>query len=70
MNGRLTAANTQGIVLSILFARANSIAPADQGLINTAELLTGVTLPPVATAVVFSCDKSCDEIKGEEKDRR
>jgi hypothetical protein len=68
MTGADTIARIQGPVESILFARANSMAPADQGEVKSF----------AATAVVFGCVfvlleeawRREGEMRGEENERR
>jgi len=60
---QLTPANTHGTVLSILFARAISIAPADQGCITIESF--------GAAGVVAFVDSRREGVRsGEEKERR
>jgi hypothetical protein len=63
MTGKLTAAMIHGRVLSILFALANSMAPADHGLVKTAD-----NFPDVVALLALL--RSRGETKGEENDKR
>jgi hypothetical protein len=68
MTGKLMLARIHGIVESILLERASSIAPADQGVVNT-RATTAVVLGLVVLECggVFSKE---GEIRGEENERR
>jgi hypothetical protein len=71
MTGNELMANIQGTVLSSLFARAISIAPADQGLVKSimgfGEM--GVPLMVGGTMGLIGLMSEGD-IRGEEKERR
>jgi hypothetical protein len=69
--GNELMASTQGTVLSSLLARAISIAPADQGLVNSIIGFVGMGAPlrVGGTAGVIGLMREGD-IRGEEKERR
>ena len=72
MMGKELMAMTQGIVLSSLFARAISMAPADQGLVKKTEGFgaAGVPVMTGGTILLSSTLKTVLEIKGDENERR
>lgn len=68
MTGKETIARIHGTVLSILFARAISIAPADHGLVNRSEGLGAAGEPGVR---LEGCGWRSDGVRsGEENERR
>jgi hypothetical protein len=69
MTGADTVARIHGTVESILFARASSIAPADQGDVKT-RATTAVVLGRVVLLLVDGGLRREGEISGEEKERR
>lgn len=73
MIGALIPARIQGKVESILFARANSRAPALYGLVNSCRRTELLTCAPIWIAAAFDSprgSRSCGDKSGEEKDSR
>lgn len=73
MTGKEMMAKAQGTALSILFARAYSIAPADQGLANSMDGFGAAGLPgwrEAAEPSVIGSLRSVGERMGELKERR
>jgi len=71
MIGNDTMAAIHGIVESILFARAISIAPADQGDVNSTDGFgAGGLLSIVAGVVPDRGSRRDGEMSGDEKERR
>lgn len=68
ITGKDTPARIQGTVLSSLFARAISIAPADQGFVNKRDGFGAAGLP--GCSVEGEGCRSEGERSGEEKERR
>jgi hypothetical protein len=70
MMGAEVKVKIHGIVESILFARAISIAPADQGLVKNREGLGAAGEPGWIEVGACLSARRVGERSGEEKDRR
>jgi hypothetical protein len=73
ITGKLTPARIQGTVLSILFALASSMAPADQGFVKMADSLGCAGEPGTADEGGDGSEggvRRDGESSGEEKERR